>query len=85
MISIAKKIMVDINTIRSKYHLEMLSADELVTKQSATLQLLENVGIRSPSKIALGVFAEHGVPVEKDCRIVWLPRIWSLNNINHFE
>jgi trimethylamine:corrinoid methyltransferase-like protein len=45
--------MEDINPLRPKYHLEMLSADELVSIQSATLQLLENVGLRFPSEIVL--------------------------------
>lgn len=44
---------VDINPLRPKYHLEMLNTGELVSIQSATLQLLENVGVRFPSEMAL--------------------------------
>lgn len=75
--------MVDINPIRPKYHLEVLSADELVSIQSATLQLLENVGVRFPSERALGIFAEHGAQVDKVSQIVRLPPDLVTKAIGH--
>ncbi len=65
--------MVDINPIRSKNHLEVLNAEELKSIQSATLHLLENVGVRFPSERAMDIFAEHGAQVDKDSQIVRLP------------
>ena len=65
--------MVDINPIRPKYQLELLSADELKTIQSATLQILDTVGVRFPSERALNIFAEHGAQVDRQDQIVRLP------------
>ena len=62
--------MVNIEPIRPKSHLEVLNADELESIQSATLELLENIGVRFPSESALGIFAEHGAKVDKDRQIV---------------
>ena len=62
--------MVNIQPIRPKKHLEILNADELASIQTATLQLLEDVGVRFPSERALGIFAEHGAEVDKDSQIV---------------
>lgn len=65
--------MVDIKPIRSKDNLEILSADELTAVQSATLDILENVGVRFPSERVLDIFSEHGAQVDKDSQIVRLP------------
>jgi len=65
--------MVNIKPIRPKINLDVLSVDELQSIQSATLDLLENVGIRFPSERALSVFAEHGGHVDDDNQIVRLP------------
>ena len=65
--------MVNIKPIQPKINLEVLNVDELESIQSATLELLENVGIRFPSERALRIFAEHGAQVDKDTQIVRLP------------
>jgi len=62
--------MVDIKPIRPKINLEVLSADELESIQSATLELLETVGIRFPSEEALRIFAEHGAKIDEKNQIV---------------
>ncbi len=65
--------MVAIQPIRHKNHLEVLNADELGAIQSATLDLLENVGVRFPSNRTLDIFAEHGAQVDRDSQIVRIP------------
>ncbi|GAB4537635.1 MAG: trimethylamine methyltransferase family protein [Anaerolineae bacterium] len=64
--------MPDIIPIRPKFHLEVLSADELAAIRSATLHILEHVGVHVPSKRALQVFAEHGAHVDIESQIVRL-------------
>jgi len=51
----------------------VLSADELAAIQSATLHVLEHVGVSFPSAKALRVFAEHGAQVDVERQIVRLP------------
>ncbi|MBW8011539.1 MAG: hypothetical protein FVQ83_09925 [Chloroflexi bacterium] len=75
--------MIDIKPIRAKHHLEVLSADELLSIQSATLQILENVGVRFPSERALSIFAEHGAKVDKDNQIVHIPPDLVTKAIGH--
>jgi len=65
--------MPNIKPIRPKIKLDVLSTDELEAIQSATLELLETVGIRFPSERALRIFAEHGAHVDKGSQIVRLP------------
>ena len=64
--------MVDIKPIRPKFHLKVLSADELAAIRSATLHVLEHVGVCFPSERALRIFAEHGAQVDVDSQIVRL-------------
>ena len=82
--------MVDIIPIRSKYPLDILSAGELAAVQAGTLQVLDQVGVRFPSKRALQIFADHGASVDWDNSVVRLspdlvqgsmtkaPRVYSL-------
>jgi trimethylamine--corrinoid protein Co-methyltransferase len=65
--------MIDIKPIRPKSHQGVLSADELEAIQSATLHVLEHVGVCFPSEKALRIFAEHGAQVDVDGQIVRLP------------
>jgi trimethylamine--corrinoid protein Co-methyltransferase len=65
--------MATIKPIQPKIKLEVLSTNELESIQSATLELLETVGIRFPSEQALQIFADHGALVDKDRQIVRLP------------
>jgi len=65
--------MPEIKPIRAKSHQGVLSADELAAVQSATLRVLEDVGVSFPSEKALSVFAEHGAQVDVEGQIVRLP------------
>jgi trimethylamine--corrinoid protein Co-methyltransferase len=64
--------MPDIQPIRPRYHLPVLGADQLEAIQSATLQILDEVGVRFPSERALRVFAEHGARVDPRRQVVRL-------------
>jgi trimethylamine--corrinoid protein Co-methyltransferase len=64
--------MTNIQPIRPRFHLAVLGAGELQAIQSATLHVLENVGVQFPSVRALRVFAEHGASVDADRQIVRL-------------
>jgi trimethylamine--corrinoid protein Co-methyltransferase len=65
--------MVDIQPIRSKLHLDVLSTGALDAIQAGTLELLECVGVRFPSERALHIFADHGAWVDMHNQIVRLP------------
>jgi trimethylamine--corrinoid protein Co-methyltransferase len=64
--------MPNIEPIRSKIHLEVLSADQVQAIQTATLHILEDVGVHIPSARALRVFAEHGAQVDRERQVVRL-------------
>jgi trimethylamine:corrinoid methyltransferase-like protein len=66
-------MMIDIKPIRFRSHQGVLSADELEAIQSATLHVLEQVGVCFPSRKALRIFAEHGAQVDVEGQIVHLP------------
>lgn len=64
--------MPEIRPIHPRFRLEVLSADQLEDVRSATLHVLEHVGVRFPSERALRVFAEHGAQVDWESEIVRL-------------
>jgi trimethylamine--corrinoid protein Co-methyltransferase len=64
--------MPNIEPIRPKFHMEVLSAEQVQAIQAATLHILEDVGVHIPSARARRVFAEHGAQVDRDRRIVRL-------------
>jgi len=55
------------------YHLRILSDEQLDQFKSATLEILEDVGIHCPSEKALNIYAEHGAQVDFESQIVKLP------------
>jgi len=63
-----------IEPIRSAFRLRFLSEDQLDQLQAATLQILQDVGVRFPSEEALEIFAEHGAQVDHDTQVVKIPR-----------
>lgn len=65
--------MLDIQPIRRAFTLEVLSQGDLGELREATLAILEDVGVRFPSRQALEVFAAHGAFVEADRQVVRLP------------
>jgi len=46
--------------ITPAYHVRILEDAQLRQLQSATLEILEQVGIHCPSEKALDIYAEHG-------------------------
>jgi trimethylamine--corrinoid protein Co-methyltransferase len=75
--------MPDIKPIHPKFHLEVLSADQIERIKSATLHILERVGVQFPSQQALRVFAEHGARVDMDSQIVRLPPDLVIEAMSH--
>lgn len=75
--------MIDIKPIRPKSHQGVLSAGELAAIQSATLHVLEHVGVCFPSEKALSVFAEHGAQVDVEGQIVHLPPDLVTETMSH--
>ncbi|MBN1146652.1 MAG: trimethylamine methyltransferase family protein, partial [Anaerolineales bacterium] len=64
--------MANIDPIQPKLRINILSDDQLAEVKSATLHILEAVGVRFPCKRALNVFAEHGAQVDMDKQLVRL-------------
>jgi trimethylamine--corrinoid protein Co-methyltransferase len=62
-----------IKPIEATFKLQVLSAEQLVKIRTATLHILEHVGVRFPSDWALSAFAEHGARVDTDTQTVHLP------------
>ena len=60
--------------LRSAYRLQYLSNEQLIKLQDATLNILENIGVKFPSPRALKVFAEHGAQVDMQTQVVKLKR-----------
>jgi trimethylamine--corrinoid protein Co-methyltransferase len=62
-----------IEPIEPKFHLDALTSKQLASIKSATLQIMEEVGVRFPSDRALHIFAEHGAQVNWESQVVRLP------------
>jgi trimethylamine--corrinoid protein Co-methyltransferase len=75
--------MPDIMPIRSRFRFEVLSAEELEAIRSATLHILEHVGVRFPSERALRVFAEHGARVDLERQMVRLSPDLVMEAMSH--
>jgi trimethylamine---corrinoid protein Co-methyltransferase len=58
--------------LRTSYHLQFLTDEQLDSLQKATLEILEKTGVRFPSQKALTIFAEHGAQVDWQTQIVRL-------------
>ncbi len=65
--------------LRSAYRLQYLTDEQLDQLQEATLDILENIGVKFPSEKALNVFAEHGAQVDRGTQIVKLKRDMVFN------
>ena len=65
---------IPIEPIRTSHKLRFLDDEQLDNLQEATLHILENTGVKFPSKKALSIFAEHGASVDYDTQIVRIPR-----------
>jgi trimethylamine--corrinoid protein Co-methyltransferase len=56
--------------LKTTYHLQFLTDQQLDVLQNATLEILENTGVKFPSQKALTIFAEHGAEVDWKSQIV---------------
>jgi trimethylamine--corrinoid protein Co-methyltransferase len=63
-----------IEPMRAAFKVQFQSDERLDQLQEATLQILEEVGVRFPSRMALAIFAEQGAQVDHDTQIVKIPR-----------
>jgi trimethylamine--corrinoid protein Co-methyltransferase len=69
--------------IRPAYHLRLLSDEQLSQIKSATLEILDEVGIHCPSEKALAIYAEHGAHVDFETQTVKLPPQVVLEALSH--
>ncbi len=72
-----------IEPIKSKIKLDVLNKEQLEQIKTATLYILENVGVRFPSDQALKVFSDHGISIEEDSQVVKLPADFILETMSH--
>ncbi len=63
-----------IEPITTSRRLRFLEDAQLDALREASLDILENVGVRFDSEKALVIFAEHGANVDRSSQIVKLPR-----------
>jgi len=75
--------MPNIKPIRPRFHLKVLSAEQLSAIKSATLHVLEHIGVRFPSERALRVFAKHGTQVDWETEIVRLSPELVMEALRH--
>jgi trimethylamine--corrinoid protein Co-methyltransferase len=75
--------MPNIKPIQPKFRVEVLAPEQLEAIQSATLHVMEHVGVRFPSERALRVFAEHGAKVDWDRHVVRLSPDLVLGAMGH--
>ncbi len=60
--------------LRPAYRIQYLTDEQLDQLKEATLEILENVGVKFPSEKALAVLDGHGAHVDKATQIVKFPR-----------
>jgi len=69
--------------ITPAYHLRILSDEQLGQIKSATIEVLQDVGVHCPSEKALEIYAEHGAQVDFATQIVKIPPQVVLEAISH--
>lgn len=62
-----------IQPIKTNYKFQYFSDRQLDQMQEATLDVLENTGVKFPSDKAMTVFEEHGAVVDRETQIVKIP------------
>jgi trimethylamine--corrinoid protein Co-methyltransferase len=75
--------MENIQPIKSKLKLDVLTANQVAEIRQATLDVLSTVGVHFPSESALRVFSEHGAKVDPDNQIVRLCPDLVLQAMSH--
>ena len=63
-----------IEPMRTHHRLKFINEEQVKQLQSATLEILEQTGVRFPSEKALTILAEHGVQVDRKTQIAKFPR-----------
>jgi len=63
-----------INPIAPRLHWDVLSGSDLERIHEATLDILENVGIRFPSAKALDILERNGCTIDRSSEVARLPR-----------
>jgi trimethylamine---corrinoid protein Co-methyltransferase len=69
--------------ITPAYHLRILNDTQLEQMKSATLDILNDVGVHCPSEKALILYADHGADVNFETQIVKLPEHLVLETMSH--
>lgn len=59
--------------ITPAYHLQILEPEQLLQLRSATLEVLEEVGVHCPSMVGLEIYREHGATVDLERQTVRIP------------
>lgn len=63
------------------YHVRILTDEQLQILRSATLSILEEVGVHCPSPKALQIYADHGARVDFEKQLVKIPAEVVLQNL----
>jgi len=69
--------------ITPTYHLHILADEQLQQLKSATLEILQGIGIHCPSEKALKIFADHGAQVDSANQIVKISPDVVLKALSH--
>jgi trimethylamine--corrinoid protein Co-methyltransferase len=75
--------MVNIKPIQAKFQANVLSPGQIKDIRSATLHILETVGVQFPSDRAIQIFMEHGAQVDPESQIVRIPSKLVLEAMRH--
>ena len=75
--------MINIQPIKSKLQIDVLTVEQVAEIRAATLHVLKTVGVHFPSERALRVFSEHGAQVDTESQIVRLPPQMVLEALSH--
>jgi trimethylamine--corrinoid protein Co-methyltransferase len=75
--------MVNIEPIKNNLEFNVLTSGQVKEIRSATLHILESVGVHFPSERALKIFSEHGAEVDPDTQIVRIPADLVLEAMSH--
>jgi trimethylamine--corrinoid protein Co-methyltransferase len=75
--------MANFKPIRSRLHLNVLSAEQVTEIRAGTLHILETVGVHFPSERALRVFAERGAQIDAEKQIVRLSPDLVMEAMSH--
>lgn len=69
--------------IKPGYQLRILTDRQLAQFKSATLEILEDVGVHCPSEKALEIYANHGADVDFETQIVKIPADLVVEEMSH--